>query len=79
MRQFFVDRAIAGGDTERAIALLEETTTNASGRYPIDAVIQLLALYEQTERVDGAAASSSSWQPAMHRGKASMGSLGSAS
>lgn len=56
MRQFFVDRAIAGGDTERAIALLEEATTNASGRYPIDAVIQLLALYEQTERVDGAAA-----------------------
>ncbi|WP_080802897.1 SWIM zinc finger family protein [Arabiibacter massiliensis] len=54
VRQFFVDRAITHGDTERAIALLEEAAAAAEDRYPTKAAVQLLALYEQTGRVDEA-------------------------
>lgn len=56
VRQFFVDRAVACGDTERAATLLEEALSNAQGRFPVDEAAQLLALYDQAGRVDEAAA-----------------------
>lgn len=54
VRQFFIDRAVAHSDTERAIALLEEAAAHAEERYPVDIAAQLLALYKQTERADEA-------------------------